>query len=284
VSGGGRTAPVLRRPLYSIAARGVLMLLTAVAVGCAGDRGGYYGGDGPPAESPSEVANVPDAVPRSEPLSTNGNRPYVVSGRVYEPLAHADGYRETGIASWYGTKFHGKSTSSGEPYDMYAMTAAHRTLPLPCYVRVTNLSNNRSVVVRVNDRGPFHSDRLIDLSYAAAAKLGIAAHGTGLVEVVALNEAGSPLAPVRASVLTTVAGDARLFVQVGAFASRTNAETLRSRLDRLAVRPVFIETAADAIGELYRVRVGPLSSVAEGDRITARIAALGIAGARLIVE
>jgi rare lipoprotein A len=138
--------------------------------------------------------------------------------------------------------------------------------------------------VRVNDRGPFHSDRLIDLSYAAAAKLGIAEHGTGLVEVVALDAAGSPLEPVRASAAPAAADNAQLFVQVGAFSSRTNAETLRTRLDRLAVRPVFIETVADAIGQLYRVRVGPLSSVAEGDRLTARIAALGIAGARLIVQ
>jgi rare lipoprotein A len=264
--------------------RRVPCLLLALGLGgCAAQQGGYYGGDGPPPESPVQVAHVPDAVPRYETPSDSGNRPYAVAGRLYEPLATGRGYRERGVASWYGTKFHGRATSSGEPYDMYAMTAAHRTLPLPSYARVTNLRNQRSVVVRVNDRGPFHSDRVIDLSYAAAAKLGIAEHGTGLVEVVAVEASGSPSPAVSASGVPAGA-DPRLFVQVGAFAYRSNAEDLRTRLGGLAVGPVFIETVANALGPLHRVRVGPLESVAEGDRLAARIAALGIVGARLIVD
>jgi peptidoglycan lytic transglycosylase len=138
----------------------------------------------PPA---SEIGAVPDAVPRIEPRSAHGNPPfYDVAGKRYFVRALADGYVERGVASWYGPTFHGGSTSSGEPYDMYAMTAAHKTLPLPTYARVTNLRNGRSVVVRINDRGPFVANRLIDLSYTAAAKLDMLRQGTTLVEVRAL--------------------------------------------------------------------------------------------------
>lgn len=154
-----------------------LLSLALVLAGCASD--------GPP-PSPRDLSGIPDAIPRDEPVKPWSNRPYEVSGVWYTPLTTARGYREKGLASWYGTKFHGRLTSSREPYDMYAMTAAHKTLPLPCYVRVTNLKNGKSTVLRVNDRGPFHDGRVIDLSYAAAAKLGIAAHGTGTVEVVGL--------------------------------------------------------------------------------------------------
>src|SRR3972149_4726443 len=167
----------------------LLMLLSAC--GALTRSGGYYEADAPPATPPADVANIPDAVPKADPRSTSGNKPYSVYGTTYTPLSETSGYRERGIALWYGKKFHGRRTSSGEAYDMYAMTAAHKTLPLPSYVHVRNLQNNRAVVVRVNDRGPFLHNRLIDLSYAAAARLGILGTGTGVVEV----EAGSPEEP-----------------------------------------------------------------------------------------
>ena len=153
--------------------------------------GGYYQDDGPGAAEPADLAAIPDAQPRDEPLVDRANRPYVVFGRRYEPMRAREPYRERGVASWYGRKFHGRATSIGEPYDMYAMTAAHKTLPLPSYVRVTNLANGNSVVVRVNDRGPFLQGRLIDLSWTAAAKLGYVNDGHARVEV----EVIDPLAP-----------------------------------------------------------------------------------------
>jgi rare lipoprotein A len=177
------------------------VVLALVAVGglammgsCATPKrpGGYYQDDGPEPAPPADVMKVPDALPRHEPLSAWGNKPYTVFNVDYAPMASADGYHERGIASWYGKKFQGKPTSSREPYDMYAMTAAHKTLPLPSYVRVRNLENGREVVVRVNDRGPFLHNRLIDLSYAAAARLGILSKGTGLVEVSGVTAARPP--------------------------------------------------------------------------------------------
>lgn len=146
-------------------------------------RGGYYLDDGPGANPPVDVASIPDAVPRPEPLLPRTMRPYSVFGRQYTPMSQLEPYRERGIASWYGRRYHGQPTSSGEPYDMYAMTAAHPTLPIPSYARVTNVANGRSVVVRVNDRGPFLQNRVIDLSYTAAAKLGYVEAGSAEVEV-----------------------------------------------------------------------------------------------------
>lgn len=158
----------------------VLAFLAACSSGRG--RGGYYKDDGPDANPPSNLDKVPDAVPRIEPLASGANKPYKVFGRSYVPDVSGGSYREQGRASWYGKKFHGNSTSNGERYDMYAMTAAHRTLPIPSYVRVTRVSNGKTVVLRVNDRGPFHSDRIIDLSYVAAYKLGML--GPGSTEVV----------------------------------------------------------------------------------------------------
>src|SRR5512144_3101413 len=148
--------------------------------------GGYYQDDGPGASPPANLDAIPDAVPRLEPLHRFANRPYSVFGRDYVPATEWRPYRERGIASWYGRKFHAQKTSTSEPYDMYAMTAAHPTLPLPSYARVTNVANGKSVVVRVNDRGPFHPGRVIDLSYAAAHRLGIAQPGSGVVDVEAI--------------------------------------------------------------------------------------------------
>lgn len=190
----------------------LMMLLLAIAVaGCSstGGRkkgGGYYKDDGPDANPPANLDQVPDAVPRIEPYASGANRPYVVFGQRYVPDTSGQPYKRQGIASWYGKKFHGNSTSIGEPYDMYAMTAAHTTLPIPSYARVTSLVNGKTIIVRVNDRGPFHSDRIMDLSYVAAYKLGIIGPGSGQVvvesiqpdEIRRLASQGAP-APVPAS-------------------------------------------------------------------------------------
>ncbi|EFV81914.1 rare lipoprotein A, partial [Achromobacter xylosoxidans C54] len=180
---------ILSRPLHIL-----MMLLLAIAVaGCSstGGRkkgGGYYKDDGPDANPPSNLDQVPDAVPRIEPYASGANRPYVVFGQRYVPDTSGQPYKRQGIASWYGKKFHGNSTSIGEPYDMYAMTAAHTTLPIPSYARVTSLVNGKTIVVRVNDRGPFHSDRIMDLSYVAAYKLGIIGPGSGQVVVESIGQ------------------------------------------------------------------------------------------------
>src|SRR5512135_164109 len=168
--------------------------------------GGYYLDDGPGANPPANLDAIPDAVPRPEPLRAASNRPYAVLGREYVPATTLEPYHEVGIASWYGRKYDGQRTSSGEIYDMYAMTAAHPTLPLPSYARVTNLATGKSVVVRVNDRGPFLHGRIIDLSYAAAYKLGIAKNGSGEVAVDAIlpGRDGAPV-PAAPSAPTVVA-------------------------------------------------------------------------------
>ena len=161
----------------------VLVLTTTLSACGTAKRGGYYQNDGPPERAPSDIASTPDATPKIEPLLPRVNRPYIALGRNYTPLTTDVPFRERGMASWYGKQFHGNRTASGEIYDMYAMTAAHPTLPIPSYVRVVLLRTRTSVIVRVNDRGPFKSDRIIDLSYAAATKLGFVAAGTGEVEI-----------------------------------------------------------------------------------------------------
>mgnify|MGYP005841425335 CR=1 FL=1 len=245
--------------------------------GCA-----FPDGPGRPISAPRDI---PDAVPRSEPPSRYGNpERYTVFGRTYRTLERADGYRERGIASWYGRKFHGRRTSSGEPYDMYAMTAAHRSLPLPTYVRVTHLGSGRQVVVRVNDRGPFVNNRLIDLSYAAASKLGMTETGTAPVEVEALAAAGPAKAASAPVVPPAEAAGVRYFLQVGAFSKRGNALALLQRLERTDLdAPVSLSRNAGSDG-LYRVRLGPLADVAAVDRVSARLGAHGIADAHVVVE
>ncbi|HKD54933.1 MAG TPA: septal ring lytic transglycosylase RlpA family protein [Steroidobacteraceae bacterium] len=233
-----------------------------------------------PAAPPTSVDAIQDAVPRAEPRSAHGNPPfYDVLGQRYYVLAAADGYVERGVASWYGPTFHGGNTSSGEPYDMYAMTAAHKTLPLPCYARVTNLRNGRSIVVRINDRGPFVANRLIDLSYTAAAKLDMIRDGTTLVEVKALTP-GVPDNLTRSAAAPPPA----LYVQAGAFADAQNAERLLARLQAAGLSSAFIASPLDGRSHLYRVRLGPIGSVAEFDQFTARLAALGIPDARLAID
>ncbi len=296
----------------------LLACLALAACGTAPRGGGYYLDDGPDA-APVDVSKVPDAVPKPEPRSASGNKPYNALGERYVPITDARGYRERGVASWYGKKFHGKPTSSREPYDMYAMSAAHKTLPLPSYVRVRNLQNGRSVIVRVNDRGPFLHNRLIDLSYAAAHRLGIVGTGTGLVEIetvepgesqpvkLAEQPATEPRRPTFAVVSPVVADDSRdgggrtasgtavegrplnvppkLYLQLGAFTSRDNAEKLRARAEQSALGTALVQSSAAANGaSLYRVRIGPLASVEDGDRLTTQARALGFDRAHVVVE
>ena len=204
--------------------------------------------------APDDVA---DAVPRADPILAVGNRsPYTVNGVTYEILEDYRNYREQGTASWYGSKFHGHETSNGEIFDLYAASAAHKTLPIPTYARVTNLDNGRSVVVRVNDRGPFHGDRLIDLSYGAAVKLGYMEQGTANVEVAVLNIAGvddrrdAPDSHYR-------------FLQLGAFGTEDSALRLQGELQTFLQVPVFI-SEVEAEGKLlYRVRIGPVADTGQ---------------------
>ncbi|RPJ47524.1 MAG: septal ring lytic transglycosylase RlpA family protein [Betaproteobacteria bacterium] len=185
----------------------LVVLLAAALAACGGapkrggsagtptQGGGYYLDDGPGASAPANLDAIPDAVPKAEPLYRGTMKPYVVMGRSYTPMTRLTPYRARGVATWYGRRYHGKQTSSGEPYDMYAMTAAHTILPIPSYVRVTNLANGKSVVVRVNDRGPFIDSRLIDLSYTAAHKLGIIGAGSGMVEIESIVPGMTPPEP-----------------------------------------------------------------------------------------
>lgn len=197
---------------------------------------------------------VSDAVPRADPILSAGNMtPYSVNGVTYDVLEDHRGYRATGIASWYGTKFNGHETSNGEIFDVYQASAAHKTLPIPCYARVTNLDNGKSIVVRVNDRGPFHSDRLIDLSYGAALKLGYMENGTARVAVEVLDVTGVD------DRRGTPNGDYR-FLQLGAFGSEQSAQRLQDELQKQLSSPVFISEVQSGESLLYRVRIGPLAS------------------------
>lgn len=235
----------------------------------------------PPRPTPAQIAAIPDAVPRIEPRSRNGNPPfYQVLGHRYTLLPTAEGYVARGVASWYGPGFHGVSTSMGEPYDMYAMTAAHKTLPIPCYARVTNLANGRSVVVRINDRGPFVANRLIDLSYTAAAKLDMLRAGTAMVEVRVITP-GAPQSEALTRANETP--PPTLYVQAGAFAVPANAQGLARRLQNAGLAHSFVLPPAPG-KHLYRVRVGPVASVADFDALAAKLARLGIPDALLAVD
>ncbi len=242
--------------------------------------------DGAP-EGPIDLSKVKDAVPRIEPRSRYGNPPsYQVFGKTYHVLDSARGYRERGIASWYGTKFHGRRTSSGEPYDLLKMTAAHKRLPLPTYVEVHNLENDKRIVVRVNDRGPFHDGRIIDLSYAAAHRLGMAAKGTAPVEVVAIDPRewarthGRSAPPEK--VLPRRGDGPRAWVQVGAFGSLDNAERLRRALKARVADVTGVQVSDDATSGLHRVRVGPLKNAYAAERLAARLREEGYAGAHVV--
>jgi len=256
--------------------------------------------------------SVPDAIPRVEARSRFGNPPfYEVFGKRYYVLSSNVGYIERGVASWYGPGFHKIRTSTGEPYDMYAMTAAHKTLPLPAYVRVTNLQNGRTVVVRVNDRGPFVDNRIIDLSYTAAAKLDMVRNGTAFVEVRSIDPNGiePPLvaaaapttAPVTPAPTATSAvppppasaprasappanARAALFVQAGAFGDPANAQRLAQKLRGGDYGNVFVRDDQIAGRRMYRVRIGPVPNVAEFDRVVAALQRDGVQDAHLALD
>ncbi len=259
------------------------LALIALLAGCAGPgprQAPDYRRDGPPTAA-VDLDAIPDAVPRAEPLCRPCSRPYQFAGVTYRPLVSAGGYQARGIASWYGREFHGRATSNGESYDMLAMTAAHPTLPIPSYVRVTHLGNGRSVVVRVNDRGPFRRDRLIDLSYVAAAKLGLVGPGSGPVEVRAVLPGAPtfPTAPVT-QVATAPVGGHAAFLQVGAFSDAAAAQRLAARLRSENLAPVTVQTDNSPPRGVHRVRVGPLPPGLL-DTVTARLAALGLPALRV---
>jgi len=250
--------------------------------------GGYYKDDGPGENPPANLDGVADAMPKLEPLNRFANRPYAVFGRNYIPATSLRPYKERGLASWYGRRFHNQKTSTGEPYDMYAMTAAHPTLPLPSYARVTNLANGRSVVVRVNDRGPFHPGRIIDLSYTAAHRLGIAQTGSGEVEVESVFASGAPATPV-VPLQTVAASEAVVatpmpvgqeaggyVVQLGAFANNVNAQAFVEHVAN-QIAPLGVEANVHEDAGLYRVSVGPYPTRDEAKRTADRLrAALGL--------
>lgn len=257
--------------------------------GSSGSRYSIKHDHGP--DRPIDMSHVPDAVPRVEPISRGGNKsPYTVLGKTYTVLSSANGYRERGGASWYGKKFHGHLTSNGEVYDMYQMTAAHKSLPLPTFARVTNLANGKQVIVRVNDRGPFHPGRIIDLSYAAAFRLGMLGAGTAHVEVEAIN----PLTwntrtavhripePAPAPVVQRPSREAGMesnqFVQAGAFSSEVSAQQLAVKLSGDTRQIARVER----IGGLYKVLIGPVGLRSDADGIIRMLAQKGISGAHLV--
>ena len=250
-----------------------------------------------PASSGASTSTIPatlpkDPTPRPEPRSRYGNGPvYEVFGQRYEVMDSSHDYREQGVASWYGKKFHGRPTASREPYDMYAMTAAHKSLPLPTYVEVRNLRNNKRVIVRVNDRGPFVDNRVIDLSYAAAHKLDMVRDGTSLVEITAI----SFDAPVRAAAESATAAEptqddgpaqsaAQIFVQVGAFGDRGNAARRHRLLREHGIAQAFVHEEQRGSGSLYRVRIGPISGVDQYDEVVGRLNQIGIADTHLVAD
>ncbi|GAB2551569.1 septal ring lytic transglycosylase RlpA family protein [Rhodanobacter koreensis] len=241
------------------------------------------GKDSVPDGPAPDISKLVEPVPKVEPRALYGNKsPYTVLGQTYRVLPSARGYDERGIASFYGNKFHGYKTSSLETYDMYAFTAASKTLPLPSYARVTNLQNGKSVIVRVNDRGPFHEDRVIDLSYAAAVKIGIWPKGTGLVEVRGIDP-GEPASELPPPAVVT-SGHPGIYLQVGAFSDADNAERVAQRLRQAGLGTVQV-TDADINGRrVRRVRVGPLADVDSADRVSARIEGMGLPRPQVAVD
>jgi rare lipoprotein A len=269
-------------------------------------RGGYYQDDGPGDDEPDDLLATPDAEPKVEPYANRGNRPYVVFGKTYTPFLDERPFRQRGRGSWYGRKFHGQRTSSGEPYDMYKMTAAHPTLPIPSYARVTNVANGKQVIVRVNDRGPFHSDRIMDLSYTAALKLGYLQQGSAELEVerilpeeiermgsnrqpdnASALAAASPIEPPASkpevSVLSVPVANAGgevpaagapalggYYLQLGSYSQAGGAETARSRLQQQwedILPPIEVIPA----GTVFRLFSGPFASRAEAANVAQKL-------------
>jgi rare lipoprotein A len=272
-------------PASRVLAIATLVAITLAACSSAPSRpkpGGYYLDDGPGTNPPANLDSIAEPTPRIEPINKYTSRPYTVLGRTYTPYAQLAPYKARGVASWYGKRYHGQKTSSGEVYDMYAMSAAHTILPLPSYARVTSVATGKSVIVRVNDRGPFHEDRLIDLSYVAAQRLGLLGRGSGIVEVEAIipgNEAPPPMtaapapapdpapAPAAAAVSAEPGG---IYVQLGAFSVAQNADAFLRKMR------IDLGWLADSINVyskdgLYRVHAGPYSSREEAGRAAERV-------------
>ena len=266
----------------------VVTLATLLLAGCAVLRPGPHRAPAPthrpPAATPStpkpsfpgvrpadeQLLALPDATPQNEPRARLGNPPfYEVYGQRYTVLPTSHGFVERGVASWYGPDFHGINTSTGEPYDMYAMTAAHKTLPLPAYARITNLKNGRSVVVRVNDRGPFKANRIVDVSYAVALKLDMIREGTALVELRTVDAQAGVVAP-------PAPRPTALYAQVGAFGVSANAERLRARLETAGIGSAVVRSDFVDGRTLHRVRVGPVDSVDAYDALVQRLHDTGI--------
>jgi len=268
----------------------LLIVLVASLAGCGSNRPK----DGPPRSGSASIPDLPgDAIPRPEPRSKYGNGPvYEVFGERYTVLNSSAGYKERGVASWYGNKFHGKRTSNQEVYDMHAMTAAHKSLPLPSYVRVRNLQNNRSVVVRVNDRGPFVDNRIIDLSYSAARKLDMIKDGTSMVEVEAISfdtptgdrvvRQTTARAAVPPKPEPTV--NNKVFVQVGAFGSPENAHRRLGALRSSGIGNSFVVEDTSSSPMLYRVRIGPIKGVLQYDMLVEELENLGMNDPYLVTE
>ena len=223
--------------------------------------------DSAPQSLPSNLLNTPDAIPTAEPLSRGGNpSSYSVFGKTYYVLKHSLGFAEQGTASWYGRKFHGHKTSNGEVYDMYAMTAAHKNLPLPSYLEVTNLNNLRKVIVRVNDRGPFHGNRIIDLSYVAAAKLDMLGQGTAPVSIRSINlKQPTQTLPLIKPAPATTAKSASHFIQCGAFNQQANAQQLLAKLQAAGIATAHINQKVSSGTAIYIVQSGPYSSINVAD-------------------
>jgi rare lipoprotein A len=219
------------------------------------------------------AADVRDAVPRNEPVASYGNHsPYEVFGKKYRVLKSSRGYEERGVASWYGTKFHGRRTSSGEPYDMHLATAAHKTLPLPTYAEVTNLDNGKKIIVKINDRGPFKHDRLIDMSYAAAIRLDMTGKGTANVAVRVIDTSKMPKATASELRIPGVTGgEETVFLQMGAFGQESSAEELIGRLEVADLKPASIHKG----NRVYRVWIGPYTTLREVDSVIQRAIELG---------
>jgi rare lipoprotein A len=245
--------------------------------------------DSTPREVP-DVSKIPEPVPKNEPRSQYGNKsPYSVLGESYRVLPSCKDYVERGLASWYGNKFNGYTTSNFEKYDMYAYSAASKVLPLPCYVRVTNLQNGRSAIVRVNDRGPFVSNRIIDLSYVAAVKLGVWPQGTAMVEVRGIDPEHPPRAaePERNTTVSTSPAKTpqpELYLQVGAYSESSNAEHAAAKVRAARLGEVHVVAASVDGRTVHRVRVGPLHDAQEADRLAPILRELGLGEPRVAVQ
>ena len=248
--------------------------------------GGYYLDDGPGDNPPPNLNEVPDAVPRDEPLHKFANRPYEVMGVVYTPMTARETFSQSGPASWYGRRYHGQKTSSGEVYDMYGMTAAHPTLPIPSYARITSQDSGKSVVVRINDRGPFLSERIIDLSYTAAYKLGLLQKGSGRVSVESIGPETAPMPQVESMQAQPLPDPATprpgFYVQLGAFGSLDNARKLVSRAREVLSIPADLVQVAQ-VDSLHRVNLGPFADREEaGSWVEKSNAALGVAAIAIV--